>query len=551
MATRQERILVVESDPEIRDVMARQVLESLGFSVQAVGSASEAIQQSLTYSPELIITSLSLPDLSGKDLLVALNSQGLEIPAILIIEADEATDAIQAHHLGASDFLIRPVRGAELASVVERTIKQVRARREREDLADQLQETNRKLQRRVRELTTIFAIGKAVTSITDQDALFERIVEGAVYVTEADRGWLLIFDEKENAFKLRAYHNLPESEQARLNQPWEDGISSLVALSGKALSIHGEPLQRFRIWKLGRSALVVPLQPQNQTIGLLTVLRKEARPFSSGSQTMLEAVADYASISLVNARLFQAVEARARSLQAAVEKAQQSEQTKEAVIRRLRAEIQQPLTALGDSLKQLENGQLGSLNERQRATVQAACSDLERVSRLTNALSTGELEASAAEFSSIDLTELARDALSKFQNLARRDGIALRTEMPPESVWALAHPGQIGLVLEGLLANALKFSRQGGQVTLQIADTEDQMIRISVQDTGSGIATDRLPNLFENDLPRGNGPEERYRGLGIRLAQIREIVGQHGGRIWVESKRTEGSTFHFTLRRAS
>jgi GAF domain-containing protein len=121
---------------------------------------------------------------------------------------------------------------------------------------------------------------------------------------------------------LSAQRNLPEPLAARLDQPWDDGISWLVAISGEPLAIHGEPLERFKISRLGKSVLVMPLKVRKEVVGLLTVLRKEAVPFGSNSQSLLSAVTDYASISIVNARLFQALEARARRLQQVAEAAQ-------------------------------------------------------------------------------------------------------------------------------------------------------------------------------------------------------------------------------------
>jgi two-component system NtrC family sensor kinase len=376
--TTRERILLVEDDPEVSDLIARQTLQPLGYRVEVAKGASAALQEAARFAPEVIIASLSLTGLSGKDLLVALSSQGLEMPFIVIARKGMEGDVIQAFRLGASDFLNWPVREAEVVSAVERALKQVRARRERETLARQLNQTNQELQRRVRELTTIFAIGKAVTSITDLHNLFDKIVEGAVYVTEADSGWLLLREDRSQNFILSAQRNLPKSIAEQLNQPWDDGISSLVSLSGEPLSIHGEPIKRFKVSRLGQSALVVPVKVKNQVMGLLVVVRKAPQPFGPSNQTLLEAVADYASISLVNARLFRALEERARSLQQTVEKSQASEHAKDRFIQNLLQELNLPLTSSLDEINQLLNGNLGELSAAQRERLGRAQEKLQR-----------------------------------------------------------------------------------------------------------------------------------------------------------------------------
>jgi DNA-binding response OmpR family regulator len=376
MKTSRERILLIESDPEITDLIARQTLQAIGYQVQIVRSASAALQEVNRYLPDVILTSLTLPDLSGKDLLVAFSSQGVEIPVIIISQKGMESDLIQAFRLGANDYLIWPVREAEILSAVERVLKQVRARRERETLARQLKQTNNELQQRVRELTTIFAIGKAVISITNQRELFEKIVEGAVYVTEADCGWLLLREERSKAFNLVAQRNLPKTLAAKLNQHWDDGISSLVALSGETLSISGEPLNRFKVSQLGQSTLVVPVKLKKEVVGLLVVVRKAPNPFSPSNKTLLEAVADYASISLVNASLFRALEERARSMQQAAEQALASDRRKDEVMLNFKKEIHPKLEKTIKEIETFLVGEDARLNATQKSVMRKTLEDL-------------------------------------------------------------------------------------------------------------------------------------------------------------------------------
>jgi two-component system NtrC family sensor kinase len=272
------------------------------------------------------------------------------------------------------------MREAEVVSAVERALMQVRASRERETLARQLRQTNNELQQRVRELTTIFAIGKAVTSITDQRELFEKIVEGAIYVTEADCGWLLLREDHGRVFNLAAQRNLPKTVASRINQPWDDGISSLVALSGEPLSISGEPLARFKVSQFGQAALAVPVNLKKEVVGLLTVVRKVPNPFNSSNKTLLEAVADYASISLVNASLFHALEERARMMQQAAEAAQASDKRKEQALAKFKKEIGQEVAGTLQVIDSILVGEDTRLNATQKSMLRSALDNLHTVS---------------------------------------------------------------------------------------------------------------------------------------------------------------------------
>jgi two-component system NtrC family sensor kinase len=320
-----ERILVVENSLEDRDIIARQALKPLGYQVKTAELVSTGIQLALTFNPDIIITNSNLPDLSGKDLLVALNAQNIRIPVIIVADKGQENDVITAFRLGASDFISKPLREAEVVAIVERAMETVRARKERERLAKKLAAANEELNRRVRELTTIFSLGKAVTSITDQQDLFQTIVEGAVRITESQRGYLLTRNAQKK-FILSAHLNLPRSLAHYLNRQLDDGISSLVALSGEPLTINGPPLKRFNIAQLGQSAMVVPVKAQNETVGLLVTIRKENTPYKTSEMDLLAAVADYAAISMVNAGLFKALEERAIKLQQALNEASKIEQ---------------------------------------------------------------------------------------------------------------------------------------------------------------------------------------------------------------------------------
>jgi two-component system, NtrC family, sensor kinase len=308
MSTPNERILLVESDPDISDRIGRSTLKPLGYKVKVVNSASSAIEEVAQFAPDVVIADLDLPGLSGKDLIVALSSQGIDVPVIVIAGEGRETDVIQAFRLGAADFLSWPAREAEVLTAVERVMNHVRNQRERERLTRQLNRANQELHSRVRELTTIFSVGKAVVSTTDSQAVFNKIIEGAQYLTEANSAWLLVRDEESKSFILRAARNVPAPVSTKIDQAWDDGLSSLSVLSGESLSITGEPLKRFKISQLGQSALVVPVKANHDVIGLLVVMRTEPKPFNNSQQSLLESMADYASISLINARLFKALQ---------------------------------------------------------------------------------------------------------------------------------------------------------------------------------------------------------------------------------------------------
>src|ERR1044071_6300533 len=155
MASAGDRILLVEDDPKISDLIARQNLIPVGYSVDVVDDAASAIRQALLTPPDLIIADLNLPGLSTKDLLVALASQGVNTPLMVIANKGQEQEIIQAFRLGAADYLLWPARDAEVLSVVERLLSRVHETRDRQRLDLKLSEMTEQLQRKVRQLSAI------------------------------------------------------------------------------------------------------------------------------------------------------------------------------------------------------------------------------------------------------------------------------------------------------------------------------------------------------------------------------------------------------------
>jgi signal transduction protein with GAF and PtsI domain len=219
-------------------------------------------------------------------------------------------------------------------------------------------------------------IGKAVISITDHRVLFQKLVEGAAQISNANITWLLVRDDENRSFLLTAQRGLPEAWAKKINLPLDDGISGLVALSGETLSISGEPLTKFRVASLGKSACAVPVKIQKEVIGMLVVVRTEVRPFEKLEQTLLEAVADYVSIALVNARLF-------RVLNSTMQTSKDGAKRQSALLEAVRGSVTEELQAAIYPIDLLLAEKIDRLSDRQRTALQTARVALQRLARAT------------------------------------------------------------------------------------------------------------------------------------------------------------------------
>ncbi|MEX1173843.1 MAG: ATP-binding protein [Chloroflexota bacterium] len=148
----------------------------------------------------------------------------------------------------------------------------------------------------------------------------------------------------------------------------------------------------------------------------------------------------------------------------------------------------------------------------------------------------------------VDLGRLAADAADRLRLFAERQGVDLRVEPGDGLPTVRGDAPRLGQVVVNLVHNAVKFSPDGGSVTVRTSAMDDDVV-VSVQDHGVGIPVGVQDRIFERfyKVDRARQRPEAGGGTGLGLAIARHVVEQHGGRIWVESREGVGSTFHVAL----
>jgi len=146
-----------------------------------------------------------------------------------------------------------------------------------------------------------------------------------------------------------------------------------------------------------------------------------------------------------------------------------------------------------------------------------------------------------------DPARMVLQALHMFEVEAQQHGITLTASVPTNLSLVMADNVRIIQVLGNLLRNAVKFTPRDGRVVVSVEERDGKLI-FSVRDTGAGIASEHLDRIFDRYWQSADGSRARGTGLGLSIAK--GIVDAHGGKIWVESRVGEGSTFSFSVPRA-
>lgn len=546
MTTEHDRILIIEDDAEVVHLLAHQTLQPAGYQVSIISNPIAAIEQVTAVDPGLIMAGVTLPGLSGNDLLVALRAQEISTPVILLARKGMENEILQSIRLGAADYLLMPARETEILTVVEQTFNKIRADRERERSIQQLRSEQQELQRQLDEAAELLKLAKDLTAVTDAALLPGKIVERFCQLLQADIGWLLLKDEASKAFLLTAQRNLPESIPVQLNQPWDDGISPLVAVSGEPLAISSERLKRYKVGGLGEAALVLPLKIADRPAGLLTLIRAGQPPFSPGEVRLALSAGSFAAIALANVRLIRSISERSRQQEQVTAAALTNERITSELLQKTRREMQALLDAQETAFRNVTENISRQLSQYQRDQFDQIEESLTGLLRLAEVISPPKTSRALRHARPINLNETIRTTAARFEPFTRSNEISLSVELPEELVFIHVDEEWLSQVLDGLVSNAVKFCVPGGSVTLRIEPSGENLAHLTVTDSGPPIEPEMLGKLFAGTHSTQVLPQ-RLGGLGISLPLIKDIITRMDGKIWAENKPGVGVQFHLVL----
>lgn len=319
------RVLLVDDDPEVRDLLMDQIFNPKRFDVQEAADGAQGIEAATKFQPDLVYADLVMPGLTGKDLLIGLKSKGYQGPVIVGVKRGSEQSAIEIFRFGATDYIAKPIREAEMMSVVQRALADIQLRKERDRLLQQLQASNQQLENRIHQLTILQTLGQTLTSIQNLDSMFDAVLSGAIDVTKADHATLILLDESSDQLILRAGRNMTLVMQEKLGEPIRDELARLVMTSQEPVNVQGDGLKRFKISRDILATIYAPMVVNGKSIGVLTVGNHRKRTvFDDSLASVVNALGDYAAIGIANARLFAWLERRAADVQSQLQKVSES-----------------------------------------------------------------------------------------------------------------------------------------------------------------------------------------------------------------------------------
>ncbi len=241
---------------------------------------------------------------------------------------------------------------------------------------------------------------------------------------------------------------------------------------------------------------------------------------------------------------------RKRQLEEENRRIQETNRLKSEFLANMSHELRTPLNAIIGFSELMVNGKVGDMAPDQKEYLGDILTSARHLLRLINdVLDLTKVEAGKMEFRPevIDLSKVAAEVKDILRGLAAQKRIQIDLEISPGLPSALLDPSKLKQVLYNFLSNALKFSPEGGIVTLRIHREEEGHFRLEVEDSGIGIKREDLPKLFVEFQQLDAGSAKKYAGTGLGLALTKSIVEAQGGKVGVRSEPGKGSVFFAVL----
>jgi len=503
-------ILHVDDNAANRYVVTR-ILKNAGFTVLEAATGADGLKAAVEYQPALIILDVKLPDLSGFEVCrqIKANPQTTFIPVLhLSASFIQSQDKVEGLDSGADAYLAQPVEPIELVATV-RSLLRIRRAEE-----------------------------CALSSAREWQSTFDSINDGVCLVNQqgrilrCNRAMIEMVDKHQSEILGRLYHEL-------INSQWGVGDGICFRL---AKETHQRQVLEFESQGRWFAKTIDPAFNQHGTLtGAVFILsditeRKQAE----------------ALLQEQNHRLNELMV----SLQQKTEQAQQANRIKDEFLAVLSHELRSPLNPILGWAKILQT------THPDTARSQYALETIERNAKLQAQLIEDLLDVSrilqgklSLNTIPVSLTFTIKAALETVRLAAEAKSIQIETIFEPNIGQVLGDSARLQQVIWNLLANAIKFTPQGGRVKVQLESIEDEgegnlseYAQLTVSDTGKGINSHFLPYVFDYFRQADGTTTRKFGGLGLGLAIVRHLVELHGGTVAAASPgEGQGATFTVKL----
>lgn len=520
------RVLILHDNTDRGEMLAR-MLRLAGHTATVVGEGPVAAAAAVATAPDLVLASIFFADPPLRDMVRGLRfSLGQDLPLLMVMGREEPAGGTDA-----DDIVREPVHPHELSLRVGSLLRQRFARQA--------------LQRRIDELQGLYRVSWAFSLAGGAESFFGQLARHSAELVSARQALVMLYDAHQREMIGQAPgHGFTPKQVAMVRYPVAGDARARWNFRTNGPLIANKALQDSRLLPgLAEalqltSVLAVPLPRGPEIIGILAVAnRPDGRPFEDADLSMLQTVAAQASVGVENFRLHLHV-------QQANQQLRDMDRLKNDFVAMVAHDFRGPLMAIrGYAEVVAEDPALppATLREFMRTIIDQT-EDLNRLASDTFLITQMEAGQFQYRWSELDLGPFMLDAVARIHT-----DRAVAIDVPPHFPRLTGDPERLRQVMTNLVNNAIKYSPEGGAITIRARERAPDHLLLEVIDQGLGIPPEQLGRLFRKfERVRSQG-HDRISGTGLGLYICRLIVEGHGGRIWVESVDGEGSVFMMVL----
>lgn len=552
----ESRLLIIEAEASIGRTLT-EFLVSHGYDVTAVPDGKQGLTAAQSGQFDVILADLHSPQVEEADVVSILAEEAPNLPIVVIAKVGAENKAVAAMRQGAWDAIPKPIDHLEQVLItVERALEKVKLRDERDHAQERMQELSHSLDEAVtrhsqdllahnRELAALNRVSYAISDLLDIDTMLHRAIDAAMGAIEADAGLVRLLNPATHQLVVAITRGLSGSFLASVQAiPLSQGIVGQVASSGHP-HLGGElsrdpflaPLSEVEGF---RSYLCVPLRTGQRIVGTLEMAALDDRAFSTREIEVLTAIGNQIGLAVARAKY-------AADLERANANLRRLDTLREQFIQNVAHELRTPLALVHGYIEMLTQDELDP--EEQRMALDVASRRIKALVDLVHSITTlQDLDSQPVRKEKVRPSELVNTAIRMAAQRANTAAVILEDACSKDLPSFVGDFTRLAQALHQLLDNACKFSREHGIVTVTAQMTPDT-ITISVVDQGIGIPLEQQELIFERFYQANGSSSRRYSGTGLGLAIAKEICEAHGGRLTVDSKLDQGSTFAIHLPR--
>lgn len=394
-----------------------------------------------------------------------------------------------------------------------------------------------RVRRREDQLATLYGVVRAINSTLELPQVLARLVRATVEAMGVQGASIGLLDTTGAQVEMAASHGLSEAYLNKGPVLVSQSPAHQQALIGGVPAIIQNERDRARLQYPAaaeaeniRSMLFVPLRGKGQALGVVRAYSSREEAFGPDDVRFLEAIAAQGAIAIENAMSYQAM--------------CRMDEQKSKFTRTVTHELRAPVTGAQTLVSLIIDGYAGPLEAKQAGFLLRLRRRLETLQMLIDdllSLAAGRTGLTAEEVTEVGVGEVVAKVVAQVEPQAegKRQTLELERETEPLAVEATVQG--LGRVFSNLIGNAVKYTPDGGRVTVSVRRADHQAV-VRVADSGIGIPAQSLPRLFTEFFRAPNAMTVET-GTGLGLVIVKELVERFRGRVVVESQEGVGSTF--------